>query len=171
MHDEAYAWVRAHALDGQLDVLDIGGRNINGSVRDLFPDATYTAMDIRPGDGVDIVADAATWHPGDRLWDVVVCTEVFEHTTDWKLICVTAFTSLRPDGRFIATMAGPGRPEHSAVDGGWRLHPGEYYGNVEPGDLRAVLEACGFTEIEVDQQFGPCDVRCVAVKAVSDGTG
>lgn len=164
MHNEAYAWVRDHATADPVTVLDIGGRNINGSVRDQFPNAAYTAMDIRPGDGVDIVADAATWHPCGESWDVVVCTEVFEHTADWKLICLTAFTSLREGGQFIATMAGPGRPEHSAVDGGWQLHPGEYYGNVEPGDLQAALEACGFTDIQVDQQYSPCDVRCVAVK-------
>lgn len=166
MHTEAYAWVQQHATTEPVTVLDIGGRNINGSVKDLFPNATsYTAMDIREGDGVDVVADAATWTP-DREYQVVVCTEVFEHTDSWPDICATAFKACAPGGRFIATMAGPGRPEHSAVDGGWRLHPGEYYGNVDPDRLRSVLEDCGWRDVVVDQQHSPADVRAAATRQV-----
>ncbi len=164
MHTEAYAWVQRHATNEPVTVLDIGGRNINGSVKDLFPNAaSYTAMDIREGDGVDVVADAATWTP-DREYQVVVCTEVFEHTASWPQICQTAFKACASGGMFIATMAGPGRPSHSAVDGGWRLHPGEYYGNVDPNRLRHELEDCGFLAVLVDQQFSPADVRSVATK-------
>lgn len=164
MHPEAYEWVRKWATTDPVRVLDIGGRNINGTTRDLFPNATYTALDIRPGDGVDIVANAADWEPDGRRWDVVVCTEVFEHTDQWPQICGTAFAATERGGLFVATMAGPGRPEHSAVDGGPFLHPGEYYGNVPPGELREVLERVGFAEIVVDTQLNPCDVRCVATK-------
>jgi hypothetical protein len=152
-----------HTGTEPVTVLDIGGRNINGSVRDLFPDAAYTALDIREGDGVDIVADAATWTPTGE-WDVVVCTEVFEHTASWPQICGTAFKACAAGGRFIATMAGPGRPAHSAVDGGWSLHPGEYYANIDPGRLHRELEACGFVDVTVDMQPNPADVRAVATK-------
>lgn len=162
MHNEAFDWVRRHAVS-DVDVLDIGGRNINGSTRDLFPGSTWTALDIRPGQGVDIVADASTWTP-NRAYDVVVCTEVFEHTPSWPRICMTAFKACRPGGVFVATMAGPGRPEHSAIDGGWTLHPGEYYGNVDPIELRGALADAGFVDVVVDVQQSPCDVRCVAVK-------
>jgi len=164
MHTEAYNWVRDHATADPVSVLDIGGRNINGSVRDLFPDAApYVALDIRPGDGVDVVADAATWTP-DREYDAVVCTEVFEHTDAWPLICKTAFGALRPGGRLILTMAGPGRPPHSAVDGGWTLHDGEHYGNVSPTELQTVLEGCGFADVVVDYQPSPADTRATAAK-------
>lgn len=170
MHPEAFQWVARYAtIDTPRSihlpaVLDLGGRNINGSPRPLFPGAVYTVLDIRPGDGVDIVADAAEWDPDGRRWDVVVCTEVFEHTDAWPWICATAFRALWPGGKFIATMAGPGRSPHSAVDGGPRLHEGEHYANVEPEQLRTVLERCGFTDIVVDQQANPADVRAVAVK-------
>lgn len=166
MHTEAYGWVQRHATSDAVTVLDIGGRNINGSVKDLFPNAvSYTAMDIRAGAGVDVVADAATWTP-DREYQVVVCTEVFEHTASWPQICQTAFKACAPGGMFIATMAGPGRPAHSAVDGGWQLHPGEYYGNVDPGRLERELETCGFVDVTVDQQFSPADVRAIARKPI-----
>lgn len=162
MHNEAFDWVRQHAVPG-VDVLDIGGRDINGSTRSLFPGSSWTTLDILPGAGVDVVADASTWVP-DREYDVVVCTEVFEHTPSWPQICATSFKACRPGGLFIATMAGPGRPEHSAIDGGWQLHPGEYYGNVDPVELRQVLCDVGFVDVAVDVQTSPCDVRCVATK-------
>jgi SAM-dependent methyltransferase len=169
MHNEAYAWVAAHATTDPVTVLDIGGRNINGTVRPAFPAARFTILDIAPGDGVDIVANAAEWTP-DQSYDVVTCSEVFEHTPDWRGIVETAYAALRPGGRFIATMAGPGRPPHSAVDGGWWLHPGEHYANIEPAELKDALVAAGFVDVEVDQQFSPCDVRAVATRPeVSDG--
>lgn len=165
MHTEAYAWVRMHA-GFPASVLDIGGRDVNGSCRALFPDAAeYVVLDVRPGSNVDIVADAATWVP-DRAFDLVLCTEVFEHTAVWPEICAAAHKACGPGGRFVATMAGPGRPPHSAVDGGWTLHDGEHYANVEPDELRAVLEGCGWTDVVVDVRSSPADVRCIATKSV-----
>lgn len=165
MHTQAFNWVAQHGhTTDPVAVLDLGGRDINGSVRVLFPNATrYVTVDIAPGDNVDVVADAATWTP-DAEYDVVVCCETFEHTPDWPQIVATAFKALRPGGRFIATMAGPGRPPHSGIDGGWRLHDGEHYGNVQPAALKQVLAEVGFTRSFVDQQYQPADVRCVAVK-------
>lgn len=166
MHQQAYDWVASHATAQPVKVLDIGGRNINGSVRDLFPAATqYRAVDQFEGEGVDIVADCAEWAPDDE-YDVVVSTEVFEHAQRWREIVDTAYLALKPGGRFVATMAGPGRPEHSAIDGGWELHPGEYYRNVDPQDLRVALIESGFVDITVDQQQSPADVRCVATRPV-----
>lgn len=164
MHAEAYQWVKQHSTLEPVTVLDIGGRDINGTVRGLFPAATvYRVLDIADGPNVDIVADAATWTP-DQEYDVVVCCECFEHTALWREICATAYRACRPGGRFIATMAGPGRPAHSAVDGGWRLYPGEHYANIYPQELIDVLTACRFTDVEVDQQPHPADVRCAATK-------
>jgi len=163
MHDQAFAWVAEHATRDEVTVLDLGGRNVNGTVRDLFPNATkYTAVDIRPGDGVDVVADASTWVP-DMEYDVVVSTETFEHTPVWPDIVLTAHKACKTGGRVILTMAGPGRPEHSAVDGG-PLQPSEYYGNVDPEQLRSALIAAGFKNITVDYRVSPADTRAVAVK-------
>lgn len=164
MHVEAHSWVEQHAPREPGAVLDIGGRNINGTVRSLFPFATaYVALDIADGPEVDIVADASTWTP-DRAYDVVVCCEVFEHTPTWPDICQTAFKACLPGGLFIATMAGPGRPAHSAIDGGWTLHPGEHYANVDPDDLRRVLIAGGWTDVTVEQRHSPADVRAIATR-------
>jgi cyclopropane fatty-acyl-phospholipid synthase-like methyltransferase len=163
MHAEALDWVKAHAVPGPVSVLDIGGRDINGTTRTLFPEAGWTVLDIAAGPNVDVVADASTWTP-DRLYDVVVCTEVFEHTAVWPAIIRTAYAALKPGGRLILTMAAPGREPHSAVDGG-ALRFGEYYANVKPERLRDELLGAGFTDGVIDQERRTCDVRAVATKS------
>ena len=165
MHAEARAWVEQYATDQPVEVLDLGGRDINGSIRNLFPNATtYRCLDILPGQGVHIVDDAGTWTP-DQEYDFVVSTECFEHSENWRDIVRTAFEALRPGGWFIATMAGPGRPVHSGVDGRLNdLHPGETYANIQPAALHQALTDAGFRAIFVDQRFNPCDVRCVGIR-------
>lgn len=160
MHDEARAYVEARRTDETLAVLEIGGRFINGGVRDLFPNADpYVSLDIAEGPAVDIVANAATWEP-DRLYDLVVCTEVFEHTPEWPAILRTMASACRPDGRLVLTMAGPGRSPHGAGGGPWE--PGEFYDNVDPRALHPELAASGWTDIDVDYLPSPGDTRATA---------
>jgi hypothetical protein len=75
------AWIAKYATSEPVTVLDIGGRDVNGSPQQLFPAAAvYTVLDIRPGDDVDIVANAATWDPDGQQWDLIIAAETFEHT-------------------------------------------------------------------------------------------
>lgn len=159
MHPEAYAWVRACVSDYDLtgDVLEFGGRNINGGVRELFPYATWISIDIEPGPDVDLVADAATADCGYGMFDVVVSTEVFEHTPKAREIISNAYRHLRPNGWFVATMAGPGRAPHGAAGGDPRY---EHYANIEPDALNDWLLDAGFRWFYVDVDRD--DVRCIA---------
>jgi len=163
MHTEVTEWVSRYATTDPVMVLDIGGRDVNGTCRSLFPNATYCVLDLREGDNVDIVADAATWAP-DREYDLVLCTEVFEHTPDWRLICKTAFAACKPGGRFVVTCAGPGRHPHSAIEA-TGLRPGEYYENVSKADLSEALLAVGWGDVTVERLR--LDTRGVAVKGVA----
>ena len=160
MHPEARAYVEERRTDETLAVLDIGGRNVNGSIRDLFPNADpYVSLDIADGPGVDVVADAATWTP-DRLYDLIVCTEVFEHTPEWPAILRTMAAACRPGGRLVLTMAGPGRSPHGGGGGPWEV--GEYYANVDPPDLAFMLAATGWTDVVIDYIPTPGDTRATA---------
>ena len=163
MHAEALEWCRRWADDRSGRGLDIGGRDVNGTPRALWSGVTWTVLDIAPGPGVDVVADAATWAP-DRQYDLVLSTEVFEHAADWPAIVATAYRACRPGGLLVLTMAGPGRPVHSGLDGGPVLHRGEHYGNVSAADLRTVLVATGWVGVVVDEQLRPSDVRAVAYR-------
>lgn len=164
MHKEAAQWVGRFASPDPLRVLDIGGRDINGSAMEHFPNADKTVLDIAPGPGVDVVADAATWIP-DREYDMVIAAEVFEHTASWPEICKTAFAALRPGGEFVVTCAGPGRAPHSGHDGRG-VRPGEYYGNVDPAYLGIALRLAGFANLLIDQAGE--DVRAHAVKPTKE---
>lgn len=154
MHDAAFEYIHK-AIDSNgpfTAVLDIGSRDINGSPRSIFqPPTEYWGMDIAPGWGVDILADARIWRPGPNLppFDLVICAEVAEHCIHWQAILETAHDSLIPAGTFIFTAAGPGRAPHSAVDGG-ALRRDEYYLNVSPEALSLALEAAGFDEFVID---------------------
>lgn len=162
MHPEAAAWVE-HAA-GRLgpfeSVLELGGRNINGSVRHYFPCASYLSVDIIPGPDVDIVCDATTYRP-DRRFDAVVCCEVLEHVEHPDRFVVTAWEALRPGGWVILTMACPPRPAHSGVDGN-ELRRGEHYRNVDPSLLARWLAGWENTKIEAHHRRG--DVYAVARK-------
>ena len=135
MHDGARAFIerKVKELGPFNTVLEIGSRDINGTVREFFPGADYFGIDKVGGSGVDYVIDALTWQTAVRF-DCIVATEVFEHEPKWPLLVGKISTWLAPDGVALLTMAGPGREPHSAVDGS-SLRAGEPYENVTPDDL------------------------------------
>lgn len=165
MHAEARGFVAfaVTQIPPPRSVLEIGGRNVNGTIRDLFAGADYVALDVAPGDGVDIVADAATWTP-DSERDCVVCCEVFEHTPDWPRIVRTTAAAVRVGGHAIVTAAAPPRAPHSAVDGG-PLQAGEWYANIDPQSLAREMAAAGFNgKVATDPEHGDVYVLAERVR-------
>ena len=136
MHPAALEWIADHATKiGR--VLDVGGRDVNGTPRHLFgPD--YIVLDIAPGPGIDVVADGARLPFPSRSFGVVICAEVLEHTASWRQVVAECARVLHRGGRLIITAAGPGRPAHSATDL-VTMDPGEYYGNIDPAELDDLL--------------------------------
>lgn len=172
MHHEAYQAVgrmvvesgfdfRADGADAYVDGwqgLDIGGRDVNGTARAWFPATSWQGLDIRPGPGVDIVADATVWKAKDRNWDFVLSTECLEHVEQWRGIVRAAASALSPAGPQLAffTAASIGRGAHGAS--GEHVPPeGEWYGNVAPDDLTDELEKW-FSEVHVEYNPNPGDV-------------
>lgn len=144
--------------------LDLGGRDVNGSVRDYWPAMTWTGADLYEGPGVDLVGDCRELVTTDR-YELVICTEVLEHVYGWGNLVATAWRLLVPGGLFIATAAGPRRRPHH-YNGGGPPHPGEWYRNVHPDELRTVLTACGFLPYggQLVDSTGH-DVRCAVRRA------
>lgn len=133
------------------DVIDFGGQNVNGTVHDLLPKARITTLDI---ENADIIADARTWVP-DHEYDMVICTEVFEHVIGWESIIMTAWRALKFDGLFVFTCASDSRRPHGAT-GALDPAPGEFYANVSPDQLRNALFNL-FRDQEVVYQYPPGD--------------
>lgn len=152
MHTEARAWLTQHGHQRAIHALDVGGRDINGTVHDVWPNATWTVLD-NPGPGVDIVADAATWTP-DRRYDLVLCTEVLEHAPRWRDIIGTCARALAPGGTLLVTAASDPRPPHSGNDGG-PLRWDEHYANIDWVDLAEAVAAAGLNcSVELNNQHG-----------------
>lgn len=163
MHTAAYRFVEAvltdHPLAAGATVLEIGAYDVNGSVRPLFLDGTYTGIDVRPGPGVDIVADCADYD-GHDAYDLVISTEVMEHMADPAALVACAWRSLRPGGRVVLTMAGPFRPPHS-VNGG-QIDAGEHYANITPEQLPALL--IGYQDVQIIHNAVAHDLYATATK-------
>lgn len=159
VHPEAFDYVAQFATYDAIDVVEIGARNVNGTARDHFPNADWWGVDAQSGDGVDEVADGASWLPGAPV-DLVVCTEVFEHTPNWRNIVANTFRMLVSGGRVVFTCAGPGRAPHGVnIDD--PIQPG-WYRNISADELEEAMMLAGFAEIDVES-FGE-DTRATAVK-------
>jgi len=157
MHAAARAYAKSK-LAGQHfpSVVEIGGRNINGGVRDLFTCDRYVALDLEPGPGVDVVADAIEWRPDEPV-DLVICCEVLEHEARQEELIRAALAYLKPGGALLVTAGGPGRAPHSGHDGG-PLAEGEHYANLDPDNLQRWFEAADLYPAEVHYAAGVCDV-------------
>ena len=138
MHPAAREWCEKYCPRDARSVVEVGSFDVNGGVRDLFPNATvYLGIDLKPGRGVDLVMDAAEWVP-DRLYDCAVSTETFEHTPKWRQILRRMKDALSPGGVLVMTCATTGRNPHSCL-GFPVVPPDEFYGNVTEEEFRKAL--------------------------------
>lgn len=161
MHPEAYAGFGRAIVKSRLDqhsklrVLDVGGQDVNGTVHDYFThsETEITTLDL---ENADIIADARTWVP-DRKFDVVIATELFEHTEHWREILLMMRRALDQEGPcvLLATCASTGRPEHGAT-GAPLPAAGEWYQNVPDVVLRSELRQL-FPMAEVEYNWPPGD--------------
>lgn len=145
-------------------VLEIGSININGSVRDYFPQSlSWWGIDIIGGPCVDEVADGADWR-SSKTFDIAICAEVFEHTPKWREIIINMHRHLVNGGLLLASCASRDRPPHSA--NGDSLMSDEFYQNVNPPEMHELLSSMAWTSydvIEANGHYGNDDlyIKCV----------
>lgn len=168
MHREAFQFVQSQLdmlqLDlPQMDVVELGAYIVNGSVRPLFPATrSYVGVDMRPGQGVDVVADAATYKPLAPV-DLVVSTEMLEHSPRQALVIKNIAKMLKPGGILILTAAGVERVPHNN-DGHMNAVGDEFYRNVSESDLIKWLDAAKFTSFDICRNIRMGDIYCCAIR-------
>jgi ubiquinone/menaquinone biosynthesis C-methylase UbiE len=130
-----------------VEVLEVGSLNINGTVRDFFQATRYIGADVAPGRDVDVVCNGENLDYPDESFDVAVSAECFEHNPEW----IATFRNMwRMSKKYVLmTCASEGRAEHGTT----RSDPGsspltlswDYYRNLTEEDFRA--------EFNLDQMF------------------
>jgi hypothetical protein len=160
MHKEAFEFVEQFASNRELSVIEIGSRNINGSVRSLFPNATWVGLDLHDGPDVDWVGDSRNFEPQVKV-DMVVCCESIEHAEGWYDMLRVAAKWVKPNGQMIITCAGPGRAPHSHIDG-CQLRLGEHYNNISAVDVKRCLTDAGM-DVLICRKHGD-DTQAIAVR-------
>jgi SAM-dependent methyltransferase len=103
-------------------VIELGSRNVNGSIRpyiEKLNPASYIGVDFIPGRGVDLVTDVCTYIP-EKSADIVISTEMLEHTEDFLSAVNTIKKSCKIGGFLIISTRSPGFPYHGYPYDYWR---------------------------------------------------
>lgn len=130
------------------DVLEIGSRNVNGSLRpqiEEYGPERYLGIDFVRGPMVDVVARAEDVVDifGEERFDVVVCTEVMEHVKNWRTVVRNIKRVCKPGGIILLTTRSKGFPYHA--------HPHDYW-RYELEDVRNIFSDCDILELADDPQ-------------------
>jgi len=125
-------------------ILEIGSKDITGSVREFFSDAgEYIGTDMERGFGVDVIIDAHDLLKKFRKnsFDVVICCEMLEHDNDpFKTINIMN-QLVKKDGFLIVTTPTFGFPLHR--------HPKDYFRYGEDAYREIIFK--GFKILKLDE--------------------
>lgn len=102
-------------------MVDVGALDVNGTVRELFKDAKYVGVDMRPGPNVDVVLNGhelSTYFPEDSV-DCIVCFDTLEHDIKFWETVYEMRKILRPQGWLLIGVPSFNHGRHE--------HPSDYY--------------------------------------------
>ena len=100
-------------------VLELGSKDVNGSVREFFDHCDYTGIDKEPGEGVDIVVDARNTL-FKKNFNTIICFSLLEHEEDWKTVLSHNVQFLMESGRMFFSFGSEGNIKHMDV---WKPVP------------------------------------------------
>ena len=106
-------------------VLEVGSRDVNGSIRCLFEDITYLGVDMIKGPNVDIVVNGHNLRTvfDPDYFDAVFCFDTFEHDDAFWLTLEQMKAVLKPGGWLVLGFPGRNCPEHDHPHDYWRFMP------------------------------------------------
>jgi SAM-dependent methyltransferase len=121
----ARAVAESFSLPGPI--LEIGSYLVQdqeslGNLRPMFPGRKYVGVDMRPGPGVDLVADVEALPQPDSSVGTVLALSTFEHVPHFWRGLAEVHRVLRPDGALL--LAAPFHFHiHSYPSDYWRFTP------------------------------------------------
>ena len=142
------SWAKAY-LDAHQParILDIGGLDVNGHMREeaeLY--GKYTALDMRSGPNVDVVANSHDLPFESETFDCVLCLETLEHDDYPHKTIAEIYRVLVPGGLFVVTVPGLNFPKHDFPNDYWRCTEDglkvwlRHFRNIETREITARLE-------------------------------
>jgi hypothetical protein len=145
MTPQVRAWVEqmVEKYQPEAPVLELGSLNVNGEIRDLFPEP-YTGMDLVAGDGVDEVDDILTARGMNGQYATAVTVETLEHVTEpWAAVDK------------LALALGEGGLLFVAVPWSWTMHshPVDCW-RILPDGMRHLFARSGFEALEIANDDG-----------------
>lgn len=111
--------------DKQIQILDVGSRNVNGTYKPLFsdPNWNYVGCDITAGNNVDIVlAEPYNWkNIESNSYDVVISGQAFEHI-EYFWITILEIARVLKSGGYVCIIAPSKVAEHRHPVDCWRFY-------------------------------------------------
>ena len=119
-HVRDYVLKHKDKLTGR--VLEVGSQDVNGSVRDIVPNAI--GIDMQAGRNVDIVcrSEDLLEHFEPESFDAVMSFDALEHIEDWRGTIEAMWSVLKPGGWMVMTMASPSKGRHGYPNDYWRAN-------------------------------------------------
>ena len=120
-------------------VLELGSRDINGTIRGHFEGGTYVGVDNVDGPGVDVVGNAQETDFSKESFDAIVSFSMFEHDPLWKETITHNTPFLRSGGMAFLSFGAEGNIEHGDCD---------FWGPVPSAEMLELLPKAGLEVID-----------------------
>ena len=148
-HDSCIAFGRANLGEADIkgkNVLEVGSRNVNGSLRssvERWKPTTYIGLDIQKGEGVDFICKAEDIEKnfGKDSFDVVISTELLEHVRDWRKVISGVKRVCKSEGIILLTTRSYGYQYHGYPADFWRY---------ELEDIKHIFSDCTILALATD---------------------